>query len=498
MKIYNTLTKSKVDFKPIHEDEVRMYVCGVTPYDYAHIGNARPAIVFDTLYRFLKAQGKKVTYVRNFTDVDDKIINRASEQGMDWQTLTQNFMRIYHEDIANLNVYSSDDLEKFPHQEKNNMVSNDIIEPLVTDHIAEIIDMIKVLLDKGHAYVAKSGDVIYDTTTFPDYGALSGNTLKDLIAGSRVEVSDDKKNPTDFVLWKSVKPNEPMQWDFNYEGVNAGRPGWHIECSAMSKKNLGETFDIHGGGEDLKFPHHECEIAQSKGSHDGDFANYWMHNAFVNIDGEKMSKSLGNFKTIHGLLEKYSGEALRLWMLSTHYRKPVDMTEEALDEAEEKLGSIYRTLLRFNNSAKTGGEETYKKLPDALIDTSEDGVSFKDEKRYGIDAPFMNDLNTPAAICVLFEDLKLLNKALDTSNFTTAKSHFDTVHYLLKILGLGMQDPEEFLRGGVDIDVDALVKQRDEAKANKDWALSDKIRDDLKAQGIVLEDGPNGTTWRKK
>ncbi len=472
MKIHNTLTKSKVEFNPITKGEVKMYVCGVTPYDYAHIGNARPAIVFDTLYRFLKAQGNKVTYVRNFTDVDDKIINRAAEQGVDWQTLPQKFIKIYHEDMAQLNVLGS--------AEEGDKASSHIIEPLVTENIPEIIAMIKTLLENGHAYVAPSGDVLYDTTTFPQYGALSGNTLKDLIAGSRVEVSTDKRNPTDFVLWKSVKANEPMQWNFDYtdatgQKVNAGRPGWHIECSAMSKRYLGETFDIHGGGEDLKFPHHECEIAQSKGSCDGNHANYWMHNAFVNIEGEKMSKSLGNFKTIHGLLEKYSGEALRLWMLSTHYRKPVDLTEEALDKAEKKITSWYNTLSRLNKQG------IYPLKVKSIIGYISDSLE--------------NDLNTPLLIGQLESQFTSLNS--EGTSLKDKESVLNKVLLAGNVLGLLQQNPELFLRGDVEIDVDALVNQRNEAKANKDWALADKIRDELNEQGIVLEDGANGTTWRK-
>lgn len=471
MKIYNSLTKQKELFTPLKEGEVKMYVCGVTPYDYAHIGNARPAIVFDTLYRYLSAQGNQVTYVRNFTDVDDKIIKRAGEQGLDnWQDLPKKYIDIYHHDMNKLNVLGSADDEN-------------IIEPLVTEHIEDIIKMVKTLLDKGIAYIGKSGDVLYDTTKFADYGALSGNTLEHLQAGQRVAVSDDKKNETDFVLWKSTKINEPMSWSFDYEDkdgnkVNAGRPGWHIECSAMALEHLGESFDIHGGGEDLKFPHHECEIAQSKGACGGEHARYWMHNAFINVDGEKMSKSLGNFKTIHSLLEKYSGEAIRLWMLSTHYRKPVDLTEEALERAENKVKSWYLVL---------------KKLEEIEGDFEmEASISAEFETALN------DDLNTPLALSVFEADLKKLNKALDQEGDVESNLIANVV-IEAEILGLLQLSSDEFLRGGVDleIDVDALVEKRNQAKASKDWATADKIRDELKAHGIVLEDGSGGTTWRK-
>lgn len=480
MKIYNSLEKSKVDFEPVIPGEISMYVCGVTPYDYAHIGNARPAIIFDTLYRFLKAQGNKVTYVRNFTDVDDKIIARANEGNGNWQALTQKYIEIYHNDMAALNVYSSGDKQNYPN---STLTSPDIIEPKVTKHIPEIIEMIKILLENGHAYVSKAGDVLYNTTKFAEYGKLSGNCLENLNMGQRIAVSTDKKHEADFVLWKSVKENEPMQWDFDYtdnkgNAVNAGRPGWHIECSAMSKKLLGETFDIHGGGEDLKFPHHECEIAQSKGScgDDAEFARYWMHNAFINVGGEKMSKSLGNFKTIHGLLEKYSGEALRLWMLSTHYRKPVDLTEQALEQAEKKIKSWYLTLSKFEG-------EWCAVEPKENLHTESFISSMQD------------DLNTAEALAGLHNTMSDLNKIESLGN--DGLWVLEGLKYRFISLGLILQKPSVFLKGDTEIDVDALVKQRDQAKANKDWALSDEIRDDLKAQGIVLEDGANGTTWRK-
>ncbi len=485
MKIYNTLNKQKETFEPITAGEVKMYVCGVTPYDYAHIGNARPAIVFDTLYRFLKAQGNKVTYVRNFTDVDDKIIQRAGEQNyQNWQDLPQKFIEIYHQDMKALNVLGSADDEN-------------IHEPRVTEHIDDIIAMVKTLLDKGIAYIGQSGDVLYDTTKFESYGKLSGNTLEDLQAGQRVAVSDDKRHATDFVLWKSTKVGEPMSWPFEYEDkdgnkVNAGRPGWHIECSAMAHNKFGNTFDIHGGGEDLKVPHHECEIAQSKGACGGDHARYWMHNAFVNIDGEKMSKSLGNFKTIHGLLEKYSGEAIRLWMLSTHYRKPVDMTEEALDRAERKVRGWYEA---FNvNVIDIAGQADSGDMLDHDV--------YEAERLNAFNIAMNNDLNTPQAIAVIESvvgDINLAKKEQRYSDMSLANAVLTS---LLSWVGLTFADYEiqiNKIKNNLIASsyVDSMIELRNQAKADKDWATADEIRDKLKVEGVILEDGPKGTTWRK-
>lgn len=479
MKIYDSLQKSKVEFNPITKGEVSMYVCGVTPYDYAHIGNARPAIVFDTLYRFLKAQGNKVTYVRNFTDVDDKIINRANEQGLEnWQDLPKKFINIYHEDMAKLNVLGSAE------ERGEDETGSRILEPRVTDHIREIIDLIKVLLDKGHAYVAESGDVLYKTSSFEGYGQLSGNVLDALNLGQRVAVSADKEDATDFVLWKSLKDNEPMSWDFDYEDangrkVNMGRPGWHIECSAMSKKHLGESFDIHGGGEDLKFPHHECEIAQSKGAYGGEFARYWMHNAFINVNGEKMSKSLGNFKTIHGLLENYSGEALRLWMLSTHYRKPVDLTDEALSAAEKKVKSWYGTLNRL----------------------LENGVGFG--VAAPLSAPFVqamaDDLNTSLALSAVEVALKEINKQLDAGSEIDLELAAVALSQA-NVLGLLMQNPAEFLGLSSDVPAEVLemLEKRKVAKSEKDWATADALKAQIIEAGYEVIDKAGGEVELRK
>lgn len=476
MRIYNSLTRQKQDFESIVENEVKMYVCGVTPYDYAHIGNARPAIAFDTLYRFLKAQGKHVTYVRNFTDVDDKIINAAKAQndGMASQEkcleVSNKFIGIYHADMKALNVLGEADDEN-------------VVEPRVTKFMDEIVQMIVTLLDKGIAYIGESGDVLYDTTQFADYGKLSGKNLEDLIAGARVEVSEDKKNPTDFVLWKSAKQGEP-EWTFDakYPQVNSGRPGWHIECSAMSNKLLGETFDIHGGGEDLQFPHHDCEIAQSKGACGGEFARYWMHNAFITVDGEKMAKSVGNFTTIHSLLEKYSGDAIRFWMLGTHYRKPVDLSEKAMADAEKVVGKMYRALQRHSESPYNFMQNDAF-MPFEFVEAMED------------------DLNTAKALATLNESVSLLNKAMDAEDAEKVMAFHAQVKGMANVLGVLQKDPVEFLASDVDeteaAEIDALVAKRDVAKAEKDWAAADAIRDELTVKGIVLEDSKDGTTWRK-
>lgn len=476
IKFYNSYTRRKDTFVPLKKGEISMYVCGVTPYDYAHIGNARPAIVFDTLYRFLKAQGNKVTYLRNFTDVDDKIIARANEKGITSEALTQKFMNIYHEDMKKLNVLGSAE------EVGTDVTGSRIKEPLVTGHIQEIIQLIVTLLDKDLAYVADSGDVLYDTTKFTDYGKLSNKKLDELIAGARVEVSEDKKNSTDFVLWKSAKPEEP-KWDFDvkYSSVNAGRPGWHIECSAMSHKEFGHSFDIHAGGEDLQFPHHECEIAQSKGACGGEYARYWLHNAFVNVGGEKMSKSLGNFKTIHSILEKYSGEAVRLWMLSTHYRKPIDLTEEALDAAERRV-TYLNVGLRAAGSGESHHCQNLERYRSEFIEALSD------------------DLNTSKAIAIFGEMVKEYKKAPCPQLYNLIKelggdvlgvyqpnSHRESLKRLMKDVPVNMSADE----------IEAKIEKRNIAKSSKNWIEADRIRDELTAQGIILEDSKDGTTWRR-
>jgi cysteinyl-tRNA synthetase len=474
IQIFNSMTRKKEEFIPLTKGEVSMYVCGVTPYDSAHIGNAVPAIVFDTMFRFLKADGRKVKYIRNFTDVDDKIIAKANAEGVTCEEISKRYIDIYHSDMKHINVLGEADTKG----EESFMV-----EPLVTDNMDGIIDIIVKLLEKDIAYIAPSGDVLYDVTKFEDYGKLSGKILDQLEAGARVEVSADKKGANDFVLWKSAKAGEPS-WDFseNYSTVNAGRPGWHIECSAMSKKHLGTSFDIHGGGEDLQFPHHECEIAQSKGACGGEYARYWMHNAFITVDGEKMSKSLGNFTTITQLLEKFSGEAIRLWMLSTHYRKPTDLSEKALNDAAKRLAGYYQAAAEALSAGVKPLETPFDSLMDAMA----------------------NDLNTAAAIAEMDAVKKELNTLVSGGlKMISKKKKAGRALYKLMyagndIMGFMCQDPTEAVKGNrdsVDSDaIEALIESRKQAKADKDWAAADSIRAELTALNIVIKDRPDGTT----
>ena len=441
IQIYDTLKREKRAFEPMDPARVRMYVCGPTVYDKAHIGNARPVVVFDVLARLLRhAYGNDhVTYVRNITDVDDKINARAHERGITIRDLTEETAAVFHADMAALNALPPDH------------------EPRATDHIADMIAMIETLIGKGHAYAAE-GHVLFRVKSMDDYGRLSRRNRDELIAGARVEVAPYKDDAADFVLWK---PSDPAKGEPGWDSPwGFGRPGWHIECSAMSKKILGETFDIHGGGLDLIFPHHENEIAQSRCAHGTDvMANYWMHNGYLMAEGEKMSKSLGNFYTVNELLQEFPGEAIRLLLLKTHYRQPLDFTKDGLAEAKRELDGWYR-----NKSAV--GE-----LPDGLINALSD------------------DLNTAGAITVL--------RGSDNDHSAlTAGANF---------LGLLQQDPEDWFKwqpagaaGGLsDEDIDAKIAARMEARKNKDFAASDAIRDELQAAGIILEDGPQGTTWRR-
>lgn len=455
IKFYNTLKNKKETFTPRETGKVGMYVCGITPYDLAHIGNARPAVVFDTLFRFLKEIGYDTTYVRNFTDVDDKIINKMNDTGESLKEVTEKYISIYLEDMDALNV------------------STPTHQPKVTETIDEIVEIIRKNVENGFAYVTDSGDVMYDITKFEKYGQLSNKKLDELNAGERVAVNKEKKNPGDFALWKAAKPGEPF-WESPWSN---GRPGWHIECSAMSEKLLGPQFDIHGGGEDLQFPHHENEIAQSHAANcntcsDYRYVNYWLHNAFINVGGEKMSKSLGNFTTVHELLEHYHGEVLRFWILSTHYRKPLDLNDEALAQAKANVKTLYTALLTAYGKAGEVKENVINRFNEALAD----------------------DLNTSAAVAIMFEEAKAANKG-DVSAAITLRE-------MGNVMGLLQHDAESYLRGGEaddELEIMALVVKRGDAKEAKDWATADKIRDELTARGIVLEDKPNGDTfWRRK
>ncbi len=461
LKIYNDLHRRKEVFEPLEPGRVRMYVCGMTVYDYCHLGHARVVVVFDVVYRYLKAKGYQVTYVRNITDIDDKIIQRANEQGVPFHELTSRFIDAMHEDFAALHVEPP------------------TLEPRATEHIDEILRMIRSLLEKGHAYVAENGDVYYDVHSFPEYGKLSGKSLDDLEAGARVEPGEGKRDPLDFALWKAAKPGEPA-WDSPW---GKGRPGWHIECSAMSTSALGDTFDIHGGGADLTFPHHENEIAQSEGATGHPFVRYWMHNGFVRVKEEKMAKSLGNFFTIREILERYRPEEVRYFILTSHYRSPLNYDEEHLLNARRALDRLY-TALRGLPQAEPGGAEAFVEKFNAAMD---------------------DDFNTPEALAVLFELVREINKARGEDPEKAARMGAE-LKRLGGILGILQEAPERWLQGAPaasrqglsDEEIESLIQQRIEARKSKNWAEADRIRDELKAQGVVLEDTPQGTNWRRE
>jgi len=460
LKIYNSLAREKQEFIPIVAGKASMYVCGMTVYDYCHLGHARVMVVFDMVSRWLRASGLDVTYVRNITDIDDKIIRRAQENNETIGELTARYIRAMEEDAAQLGVLAPD------------------VEPLATKHIDDMLQMISTLIEKGHAYCVDNGDVFYAVGSFAGYGKLSGKSLEDLRAGERVEVDTHKRDPMDFVLWKSAKPNEPS-WDSPFGGPNGGRgrPGWHIECSAMGASILGKHFDIHGGGQDLQFPHHENEIAQSEGAHDCTFVNYWMHNGFVRVDDEKMSKSLGNFFTIREVLKKYDPEVVRFFILRAHYRSPLNYSDQHLDDARHALTRLY-TALRGTQTS-----------PAAIDWQHPAAVRFK--------AAMDDDFNTPEALAVLFDLANELNRTRATETAELLKS-------LAGVLGILQREPEAFLQGGhpaadgyAPEQVEQLIAQRLEARRSKDFAEADRIRKALHDNGIVLEDGPQGTIWRR-
>jgi len=455
LKIYNTLAREKQTFKPIVAGKVSMYVCGMTVYDFCHLGHARVMVVFDMVSRWLRASGYDVTYVRNITDIDDKIIKRAHENNETIAQLTQRFIDAMDEDSAKLGVIRPD------------------IEPKATEFVDGMLGMIAALVEKGFAYPATNGDVFYAVNKFEGYGKLSGKSLEDLRAGERVEVDSFKRDPMDFVLWKAAKPGEPS-WDSPW---GKGRPGWHIECSAMSSHHLGRHFDIHGGGQDLQFPHHENEIAQSEAAHSHDgkpcqMVNYWMHNGFVRVDDEKMSKSLGNFFTIRTVLEKYDAEVVRFFILRAHYRSPLNYSDQHLDDARSALTRLY-TALR-------GAE-----VVDAAVDwLHPQAARFK--------AAMDDDFNTPEALAVLFDLANEVNRTKDAESLRLLKG-------LASVLGLLQRNPDAFLQGEADgaLDVEALIQARLAAKKNKNFTEADAIRKQLAEAGIVLEDTPQGTTWRR-
>ncbi len=470
LKIYNTLAREKQVFTPIIAGKVSMYVCGMTVYDYCHLGHARVMVVFDMVSRWLRVSGYAVNYVRNITDIDDKIIKRANDNNETIAQLTQRFIDAMDEDSAKLGVIRPD------------------IEPKATDFVEGMIKMIATLIEKGFAYAADNGDVFYSVNNFEGYGKLSGKSLEDLRAGERVEVDTHKKDPMDFVLWKSVKPNEPS-WDSPW---GKGRPGWHIECSAMSSHHLGERFDIHGGGQDLQFPHHENEIAQSEAAHSHDgklcqMVNYWMHNGFVRVDDEKMSKSLGNFFTIRTVLEKYDAEVVRFFILRAHYRSPLNYSDQHLDDAKLALTRLYTALRGYD---AIGAEINWQKPQAARFKLAMD-----------------DDFNTPEAMAVLFDLANEVNKSKSLELASLLKN-------LGNVLGLLQRDASEFLQGIIQttsiqlesgeankiIDsnaIDSKILARIAAKKAKNFAEADRIRKELAEFGVVLEDTPQGTTWRR-
>jgi len=456
LKLYNTLDREKQSFVPLEPGKVRMYVCGMTVYDYCHLGHARVMVVFDMVARWLRTSGYQVTYVRNITDIDDKIIKRAGENGEPIRTLTDRFITAMHEDADALGVLRPDH------------------EPRAMDFVPQMLGLIDKLEKNGLAYQAPNKDVCYSVHSFPGYGKLSGKSLDDLRAGERVDVAEGKRDPLDFVLWKHAKESEPEEakWESPW---GKGRPGWHIECSAMSSDLLGEHFDIHGGGQDLQFPHHENEIAQSEGAHQHRFVNYWMHNGFIRVDNEKMSKSLGNFFTIRDVLKQYDAEVVRFFILRAHYRSPLNYSDAHLDDAKQSLTRLYTALKGYSGEGHVDWNEAH-------------GLRFK--------AAMDDDFGTSEAVAVLFDLAQEVNRGSDATMAAQLKG-------LGAVLGLLQRDATAFLQGAPVEDglsaetIDGLIAARVAAKKAKNFAESDRIRDELKAAGILLEDSAAGTTWRR-
>jgi len=477
LHIYNTLSRKKEVFEPLMEGKVSMYVCGPTVYDSCHIGHARSVVVFDVIFRYLKALGFEVTYVRNFTDVDDKIINRANELGISSSELAEKYIQEFYDDMDALNVERA------------------TIEPKATEHIDQIVTLIEKLVGKGIAYQV-DGDIYFSVNSCKKYGRLSGRKLEDMVAGARVKVDQRKKNPFDFALWKSAKPDEPS-WESPW---GKGRPGWHIECSVMSNEYLGDTLDIHGGGKDLIFPHHENEIAQSESASGKPFVRFWVHNGFVNINQEKMSKSLGNFLMIKDVLKEYHPEVIRLFLLSKHYRSPVDFTDQFLKEAESGLDKIYALLDRIEKTTGLGREK---------------GAAAGESGRGDIWARFaeaMNDdFNSAQAIGIIFDSVKKINRRLNNNNISSEsmqiiKKGYEDILRIGDILGILTESPSLYFtgkklsgieKGSIDSDlIDKMVLERSAARKEKDWARADQIRQELEDMNIIIEDSTEGTVWK--
>ena len=478
MKLYNTMTNKIEEFKTIEENKVKMYVCGPTVYNFIHLGNARPIVVFDTLARYFKHKGMEVEFVQNFTDVDDKIINKSMEEGTSASEVSEKYIKYFFEDISKLNILES------------------VKRPKVTENMAEIIEIIQKLIDNGFAY-EKDGDVYFEVKKYKDYGKLSNQKIEELELGARIDVSDIKKNPVDFALWKKKKDGEPF-WESPW---GQGRPGWHIECSAMAKKYLGDTFDIHGGGQDLVFPHHENEIAQSKCAYHGNFANYWLHNGFIQINGDKMSKSLGNFFLLREILEKFSGNVVRLFILSTHYRKPINFSFENMEDTKKALQNIVKSMNKFENIV-----EKYKNEKIENIKNSEFSQKINEfDKKF--EEAMDEDMNTPQALATIFDQIKETNKFISTN-----ESEFSTIYYEIKKSYDSLKQKIENVFGiAIEVEnavkeeegenmeltkklIELLIKLRSEARSEKNFKLSDEIRDELKALGVEIKDNKDGST----
>lgn len=476
IKVYDTLSKEKSLFVPVTPGEVKIYVCGVTPYNHPHIGNARPAVTWDVIRRYLIHVGYKVQFIQNFTDVDDKIINKAQGEGTDWKTISDRYIEAYFKVMDALHVRHAD------------------VYPRVSDHMKDIIQMISKLIEKGHAYILDN-DVYYDISTFKAYGALSGRKIEDMLAGARVEVNEGKKNPGDFALWKGAKPSEPS-WESPW---GPGRPGWHIECSAMSIHYLGNNFDFHGGGSDLIFPHHENEIAQTEGTTGTKFVNYWLHNGFITINSEKMSKSLNNFFLVKDALESYSGDALRYFLLSVHYRNPLDYSTERLDEAEKNMERLKEVIHRIRELAiLSGNMETEESR--ALAEAS-------DEALKGFHEAMNDDFNTGLATGALFDLARSINTysaIIDTGvtvDAVAVNKAYEALKIITDVLGIlekEWDDDNAVSDGDYQALMDVILSVRQEARKNKFYQVSDSIRDKLGAIGIIIEDTPTGVRWKKR